>query len=86
MPYHVHLLINPLEKLAPLMQTIKGTSAKVINEMMDKSGRFCASNYYDKTIRDEAHFSVVFSYTKNNPLKLPGKEEPFSRFYGVNEE
>ena len=40
MPNHVHLLIRPLEKLAALMQRIKGSSAKMINEIMGRSGRF----------------------------------------------
>jgi REP-associated tyrosine transposase len=86
MPNHIHLLIRPYEKLAVLMQTIKGASAKMINEIRSSSGRFWASDYYDKAIRDEKHFSVVYSYIKNNPLKLNGSEESVSRFYGIYED
>jgi REP-associated tyrosine transposase len=79
-------LIRPYEKLAVLMQTIKGAIAKMINEIRSSSGRFWASDYYDKAIRDEKHFSVVYSYIKNNPLKLNGSEESVSWFYGIYED
>ncbi|MDD5158626.1 MAG: transposase [Sulfuricurvum sp.] len=67
---HVHILFKPLENLSKVMQKIKGTSAKKINEILGKNGRFWADDYYDKAIRDEKHFSVVYEYIKNNPLKI----------------
>ena len=86
MPNHVHLLIRPLESLASLMQNIKGSSSRMINGIMGKSGRFWARDYYDKAIRDEKHFSVVYTYIKNNPLKLRDCNITGSRFYGIYEE
>ena len=67
---HVHLLIKPLESLSKIVQSIKGGSAKIINEMIGKSGKFWADDYYDKVVRDEKHFAVVYEYIKNNPLKI----------------
>ena len=67
---HVHLLIKPLESLSKIVQSIKGGSAKIINEMIGKSGKFWADDYYDKVVRDEKHFVVVYEYIKNNPLKI----------------
>ncbi|WP_423908881.1 transposase [Candidatus Spongiihabitans sp.] len=83
MPNHVHLLLKPLDKLSLVMQTIKGVSAKIINEMMGRNGQFWANGYYDKAIRDEKHFGVVYQYIKNNPLKLGDAEASPLRFYGL---
>jgi len=69
---HVHILFKPLQSLSKIMQRIKGVSAKKINELLGKSGRFWADDYYDKAIRDERHFWVVYEYIKNNPLKIGG--------------
>lgn len=70
MPNHVHLLIKPLKKLSSVMHIVKGSSAKLINESMEKNGKFWANEYYDKAIRNEKHFGIVYDYIKNNPLKL----------------
>lgn len=83
MSNHVHLLIKPIEDLSKIMQMLKGASAKAINEILGKSDKFWADDYYDKAIRDEKHFWVVYEYIKNNPLKIGGVETPLPRFYGV---
>ncbi|WP_428356115.1 transposase [Methyloprofundus sp.] len=85
MPNHVHLLLKPYDSLPVLMQKMKGGSAKMINEMMGRSGVFWAKDYYDKAIRDERHFTVVYRYIKHNPVKLGDKEDLALRFYGVYE-
>ena len=40
MPNHVHLLFKPNMPLPVLMQSIKGGSAKLINDLSGKKGRF----------------------------------------------
>jgi len=70
MPNHIHLLMKPKERLATVMQKIKGKSAREINKRLNRSGKFWAKDYYDKGIRDERHFRVVYEYIRNNPLKL----------------
>jgi len=85
MPNHVHLLIKSLIDLDKLMQQLKGGSAKIINDYLGGKGRFWATDYYDKLIRDEKHFSVVYGYIKNNPLVLNEAEASVPRFYGVYE-
>ncbi len=70
MPNHIHILFKPLDKLSIVMQKIKGATANHINKILNTKGKFWASNYYDKAIRDERHFFVVYEYIKHNPLKL----------------
>jgi putative transposase len=82
---HVHILLKPLESLRKVMQILKGASAKRINEILGKNGKFWADDYYDKAIRDEKHFSIVYEYIKNNPLKIGEAEASLPRFYGIYE-
>lgn len=82
---HVHILFKPLESLSKVMQMIKGVSAKKINELLFQKGKFWADDYYDKAIRDENHFLLVYEYIKNNPLKIGGVKTPLPRFYGAFE-
>ena len=86
MPNHIHLLLKPFDKLAYVIKKIKGGSAKEINEMMGRNGTFWAKDYYDKAIRDQKHFEIVYEYIKNNPLKLAKQPPSLPRFYGVYEE
>ncbi|MCF6318515.1 MAG: transposase [Proteobacteria bacterium] len=86
MPNHVHLLIKPHFKLSLIMQKIKGASANKINKILGSKGQFWARGYFDKLIREEKHFAVVYAYIKNNPLKLNESSLLIDRFYGVYDE
>ncbi len=85
MPNHVHILIKPLKSLSSVMQIIKGTSAKLLNELLKRKGKFWANEYYDKVIRDQTHFESVYRYIKNNPLVLGEAKASLPRFYGIYE-
>lgn len=84
MSNHIHLLIKPLDKLENIMKILKGSSANQINKLLNKKGKFWANNYYDKAIRDEKHFFVVYEYIKNNCLKIDRTKVQFpKRFYSI---
>ncbi len=92
MPNHVHMLFKPLQSFSVVMQKIKGGSARLLNELMNRKGSFWAKDYYDKLIRDEKHFQTVYRYIQQNPMKLKEnsatKVAPPSgseRFYGIYE-
>lgn len=82
MPNHVHLLLKPNMAVADLMRLVKGASAKYMNKKLGRSGRFWAKDYFDRGIRDDKHFKVVYRYIRNNPLKLQSCNRD-NRFYGV---
>lgn len=83
MPNHVHLLFKPLKPLSKVMQIIKGSSSNKINKIRQMPLKLWADNYYDKAIRDEKHFNVVYNYIKNNPLKLNQSMRNERRYYGI---
>ena len=80
MPNHLHLLIRQDADLAKIIKFIKGKSAIVFNKRLGLSGRFWAEGYFDKVIRDDAHFEKVYAYVVNNPLKA-GLEDAKERVY-----
>jgi REP element-mobilizing transposase RayT len=85
MPNHLHILFCQKEELSKTMKIVKGGSASGINKILNKNGKFWASGYYDKAIRDEKHFEVVYNYIRNNPLKagLKDMDRRFWHVYGV---
>ncbi len=82
MPNHVHILFKETVKLNEAIRKLKGGSAFLINKRLDKKGQFWSDNYYDKAIRDDKHFEVVYNYIKNNPIK-GGLKDAQDRFYTV---
>ena len=70
MPNHIHLLLLPKIKLSDILKQIKGKSAILLNNSLDKKGTFWAREYYDKVIRDENHLNIVMEYILNNPIKV----------------
>jgi len=82
MPNHVHLLFRQIAPLPEAVKYIKAASAVQLNRMLGRSGRFWAREYYDKAIRDDAHFETVYRYVVNNPVKV-GLKDAEVRVYGV---
>lgn len=77
MPNHVHMILKSLgdtaeDKLDPVgkwLKYIKGGSARLINQLLNKSGTIWASESWDRIIRNEDHYHNAFYYTVNNPGK-----------------
>ena len=70
MPNHVHVLISAYEgfTLAGIVQTWKGYSSKQINKLLGREGRLWQRNYFDRFVRNEAHFDDARAYIENNPV------------------
>ena len=83
-PNHVHILFKQNDELKKIMKVLKGSTSFHINKMLERKGTFWEENYYDKVIRDEAHFHTVYEYIKNNPIKAE-LEDYKERFYSVYE-
>jgi hypothetical protein len=66
-------------KRAEYGKEIVATLSQQLCEQFGKSGKFWADDYYDKAIRDEKHFRVVYTYIQNNPLKIGGTKVPLPR-------
>jgi len=84
MPNHIHILFKQKVELPNIMKSIKGSSSITINKLLNKKGKFWDTGYYDKLIRDEKHFDVVYEYIKNNAIKADLRDWE-DRFYGIYE-
>ena len=82
MPNHVHIFFKQNIELSKIMKQIKGTTAFEINKVLQRKGTFWETNYYDKVIRDEAHFEQVYDYIKYNAIKADLRDAK-DRFYGI---
>jgi REP element-mobilizing transposase RayT len=71
MSNHVHVLFTPVNghKLSSIMHSIKSYTANQANRILDRSGDFWATEYFDRYIRDGKHFSSTVAYIHNNPVK-----------------
>ena len=70
MPNHTHVLLTPLEAipLSSILHSWKAYTAKQANAMLGRSGAFWDSDYFDRAIRNERHFSVTAQYIRANPV------------------
>lgn len=84
MPNHIHVLLKQKSELPNIVRGLKGSSAHIINKASKRKGKVWASDYYDKLIRDERHFTVTYEYIKNNAVKA-GLQDAKERFYGCYE-
>lgn len=70
MPNHVHALVElgdlPLGKL---LQAWKGASANAVNRLLGCGGQLWQTDYWDRYMRDEAHFRKAWRYIESNPVK-----------------
>jgi REP element-mobilizing transposase RayT len=71
MPGHVHLIFRLVEpyELSPVLQRIKGGSARQINQMLGREGSVWSDESFDHVIRDGAELEEKLEYIRQNPVK-----------------
>jgi putative DNA methylase len=70
MPNHVHALVEPFHEraLSSIVHSWKSYTAKKILASTGDAGRFWAREWYDRFIRNEAHFFATVRYIERNPV------------------
>lgn len=76
MPNHIHALVEPLEKhtLGSILQRWKGASARLINQVVGRSGRLWQAETFDYIVRSEAQLGHFRRYIAGNPAKAALKD------------
>lgn len=71
MPNHVHVLFQPTapHTISDVIQTWKRYTARQLNLMNGRKGKFWQEEYFDRLIRSAAHYETCRAYIKENPLK-----------------
>jgi putative transposase len=88
MPDHVHLIFRVLGGLSvsAVLQSIKGFSARSINRLLGRKGRFWLDESFDHDIRHRREFEEKIEYIRQNPVTrglAPGWRE--YRWLGIKE-
>ncbi len=90
MPDHVHLLLQPKEiesgawwPLASILNSLKGFTARQINDLLGRSGPVWLDERFDRIVRDQAELIEKWSYIRLNPVKkgLCERPEDWGAFY-----
>ena len=70
MPTHVHVLAEQVDgwPLDVVVQGWKSVTARRANRLLGRSGVFWAREYFDRFVRDEAHFETTCNYILANPV------------------
>ncbi|MEK7675106.1 MAG: transposase [Verrucomicrobiota bacterium] len=77
MPNHVHVLVELWEMpLGELLKAWKGTSANAVNRLLGRRGTLWQVEYWDRYMREEAHFLKAHHYIEWNPVKAHLVERP----------
>jgi REP element-mobilizing transposase RayT len=70
MPNHVHVVFELWEMpLGRLLKAWKGAGANAVNRILGRSGELWQTEYWDRYMRDEAHFRKAQHYIEWNPVK-----------------
>ena len=70
MPDHFHMVARLGESaLSAVMHSLKGYSAKRINEACGRSGTVWQHGYYDHAVRNDEDLNEIIRYCLNNPAR-----------------
>ncbi len=69
MPNHVHMLVTPVVDPAIFLRSIKGFSARRINELLGQAGALWQQESYDHIVRDAEEFGRIRRYIERNPVR-----------------
>lgn len=69
MPNHVHAVLETLGEtsIQQVMHSLKSYTALKINTCLQREGSVWQREYYDRIIRNEAHYTNAINYIHNNP-------------------
>ena len=84
MPNHVHFLLRQCAgfELEDIIHSLKSYTALKANRHLKRSGQFWQEEYFDRFIRDAAHYQNTIRYIELNPVKAKlcrkAEDWPFS--------
>ncbi len=84
MPNHIHVMLKQNDNMTNVVRVLKGGAGHIVNKTLGRRGAVWSGDYYDKAIRDEKHFWIVYEYIKYNAIKA-NLDDAQSRFYGKAE-
>jgi putative transposase len=82
MPNHVHAVFvqHPEWPLEKILRSWKSFTTRRLNELLGRSGSLWQRDYFDRLVRDHAHFANCVRYIRRNPEKARLRSGEFA-FY-----
>jgi len=70
MPNHVHVMFEQMDgyRLGDIVGSWKRFTGRTANRTLSREGPFWQGEYYDRYIRDDAHFAAALKYIEDNPV------------------
>jgi len=71
MPDHFHIVFSLGENrgLSEVIESLSRFTSKKINSLMETSGRFWKSGYYDHAVRQNEYLPDIIKYVHDNPVR-----------------
>ena len=71
MPNHVHSVVQPGngQELSKILQSWKGYTSREANKILERSGQFWQTEYFDRIMRDDEELVRSINYVFENPDK-----------------
>lgn len=71
MPNHVHAVVETVAGFSnsDVIHSWKGFTSHQANKHLQREGGFWQRDYYDREVRDGAHYERLVLYVENNPVK-----------------
>jgi|AraplaMF_Cvi_mMS_1032046.scaffolds.fasta_scaffold39674_2 REP element-mobilizing transposase RayT len=84
MPNHVHVLFGVRSEvtLSDIVASWKKFTARQANRLLGRTGPFWQADYWDRFIRNDAHFDAAVSYIDNNAVKAGLAKTPADWAWG----
>jgi REP element-mobilizing transposase RayT len=77
MPNHVHVLVEIWTRpMSQLVKAWKRVATSFVNRHFQREGELWQADYFDRYIRDEAHFHKAVHYIERNPVMAGLVKEP----------
>ena len=73
MPNHIHAIAYPKSEFSPslkeFLKRLKGRTARRLNAILDRTGSFWQTDWFDRWVRNEHELQRTIEYIRNNPVK-----------------
>ena len=71
MPDHFHLCLQPIgrHRLPEVMRILKGATARLINQQLERAGKFWQDGYWEHGVRNRHDFLSRLEYIHRNPVR-----------------
>jgi REP element-mobilizing transposase RayT len=78
MPDHLHIIMLPQESktVSQIMHSLKTYTAKIINDLLGRSGKVWQDGFCERIIRTESDLREKASYIETNPVRAKLVDSP----------